>query len=62
MSKKISTSNYKPGLDIEFVKEKYHLKDVIKLASNENPCGPKFQQVGLKLKPFILTLRDLASH
>ena len=55
MSKKISTSNYKPGLDIEFVKEKYHLKDVIKLASNENPCGPS----EIAIKAFDKEIRSL---
>ena len=40
MINKISTNNYKPGLDIDFVKKKYNLKKVIKLASNENPLGP----------------------
>ncbi len=40
MINKTSTNNYKPGLDIDFVKRKYNLKKVIKLASNENPLGP----------------------
>ena len=40
MIDKISTNNYKPGLDIDYVKKKYKLKRVIKLASNENPIGP----------------------
>ena len=40
MQKKISSKNYKPGLDIDYVKKKYKLKSVIKLASNENPVGP----------------------
>ena len=40
MIDKISTNNYKPGLDIEYVKRKYKLNRVIKLASNENPIGP----------------------
>ena len=40
MINKVSTNNYKPGLDIEYVKKKYKLSKVIKLASNENPVGP----------------------
>ena len=40
MIDKISTNNYKPGLDIDYVKRKYKLNRVIKLASNENPIGP----------------------
>jgi histidinol-phosphate aminotransferase len=31
---------YSPGKPIEEVKREYHLNDVIKLASNENPYGP----------------------
>ena len=40
MINKVSTNNYKPGLDIDYVKKKYKLRRVIKLASNENPVGP----------------------
>ena len=40
MINKVSTNNYKPGLDIDYVKKKYKLRKVIKLASNENPVGP----------------------
>ncbi len=40
MIDKVSTNNYKPGLDIDYVKKKYKLSKVIKLASNENPVGP----------------------
>ena len=40
MQKKVSSNNYKPGLDIDYVKKKFRLKNVIKLASNENPVGP----------------------
>jgi len=32
--------DYVPGKSIDEIKEKYHLKHVIKLASNENPLGP----------------------
>ncbi len=31
---------YKPGKSVEYVKRKYGLKKVVKLASNENPYGP----------------------
>lgn len=31
---------YSPGMDIEEVKRTYGVQRVIKLASNENPCGP----------------------
>ncbi|OJT89657.1 hypothetical protein BM535_18935 [Clostridioides difficile] len=31
---------YVPGEPIEKVKEKYGVKEIIKLASNENPLGP----------------------
>jgi histidinol-phosphate aminotransferase len=31
---------YQPGRSIEEIKEAYGLRDVIKLASNENPRGP----------------------
>ena len=40
MIDKVSTNNYKPGLDIDYVKKKYKLSKVVKLASNENPVGP----------------------
>ena len=33
-------SPYKPGKRIEEVQKKYNLKNIIKLASNENPLGP----------------------
>lgn len=32
-------SNYEPGKDIEVIAKEYKLKEVIKLASNENPLG-----------------------
>jgi len=32
--------SYRPGLSIEQIKRQYGLKNVIKLASNENPLGP----------------------
>ena len=31
---------YKPGMHIETAKKKYGIKNIIKLASNENPLGP----------------------
>tara|TARA_B100000482_G_scaffold37586_1_gene23800 strand:- start:1585 stop:2700 length:1116 start_codon:yes stop_codon:yes gene_type:complete len=40
MVKKTSTSTYKPGESIANIQKKYNLKNVIKLASNENPSGP----------------------
>jgi len=40
MSTKTSIFSYKPGQSIDYVKTKYKLADVIKLASNENPYGP----------------------
>ena len=33
-------SPYKPGKTIESVKREYNIKEIIKLASNENPLGP----------------------
>ncbi|ENT7339701.1 aminotransferase class I/II-fold pyridoxal phosphate-dependent enzyme, partial [Campylobacter coli] len=32
-------SNYEPGKDIEVIAREYGVKEVIKLASNENPFG-----------------------
>lgn len=40
MSIKTTIHNYQPGKSIESVMVKYGLKNVIKLASNENPVGP----------------------
>ena len=40
MAKKTSTSTYQPGRNIEDIQKTYGLKNVIKLASNENPLGP----------------------
>lgn len=39
-------SNYEPGKDMEMIAKEYNLKEVIKLASNENPLGtaPKVVQ------------------
>lgn len=39
-------SGYVPGKHIDEVKEQYHLEEVIKLASNENPygCSPKSKE------------------
>jgi len=36
---------YSPGLDIDDVKKRYGVTEVIKLASNENPLGPPAQAV-----------------
>ncbi|TQR30631.1 histidinol-phosphate transaminase [Campylobacter sp. MIT 99-7217] len=40
-------SNYEPGKDIEVIAREYGVKEVIKLASNENPFGtsPKVQKI-----------------
>ena len=40
-------SNYEPGKDIEVIAKEYGVKEVIKLASNENPLGtaPSVQEV-----------------
>ena len=40
MVKKTSTSTYKPGESIDNIQKRFKLKNVIKLASNENPIGP----------------------
>jgi len=57
MTVKTSTSNYKPGMDIKYVQEKYGLKNVIKLASNENPCGPSKKAVKEALQAIKTTNR-----
>tara|TARA_B100001996_G_scaffold334500_1_gene284659 strand:+ start:1208 stop:2317 length:1110 start_codon:yes stop_codon:yes gene_type:complete len=57
MTTKISTSTYKPGMDIKYVQEKYRLKNVIKLASNENPCGPSKKAIKEALKIIKTTNR-----
>ena len=36
----MSIFTYRPGESIGFIKERYNIKNVIKLASNENPFGP----------------------
>ena len=40
MSNRNSSNTYQPGLSSQFVKNKYSVSKVIKLASNENPLGP----------------------
>ncbi|MAQ73451.1 MAG: histidinol-phosphate transaminase [Gammaproteobacteria bacterium] len=40
MSKKMSIFTYRPGKSISSVEKQYNIKNVIKLASNENPFGP----------------------
>tara|TARA_B100000959_G_scaffold52461_1_gene54545 strand:+ start:622 stop:1731 length:1110 start_codon:yes stop_codon:yes gene_type:complete len=57
MTAKTSTSNYKPGMDIKYVQEKYGLKNVIKLASNENPSGPSKKAIKEALKVIKTTNR-----
>jgi histidinol-phosphate aminotransferase len=36
----LSVSPYLPGKSISAIRKEYHLQEVIKLASNENPAGP----------------------
>ncbi len=51
----LNISPYIPGKPIEEVKREYGIKDIIKLASNENPLGPsKLALEGIKKK-----LKDL---
>jgi len=38
-------SPYKPGKTIESVQRKFNLKNIIKLASNENPIGPSSKSI-----------------
>ncbi len=45
-------SPYTAGMSIEEVKEKYNLKDVVKLASNENICGTSVKAVKSMKKEF----------
>ena len=45
---------YKPGKTIESVQEKYKIKKIIKLASNENPLGPSLKS----LESAITSLSD----
>ncbi|MBH44112.1 MAG: histidinol-phosphate transaminase [Gammaproteobacteria bacterium] len=52
MSNRTSIFSYKPGQSIEYVKSKYKIKNVIKLASNENPYGSS-KQVILNVKKVI---------
>ena len=42
-------SPYKPGKTIDFVKKKYNLDRIIKLASNENPLGPSLKSIDAAL-------------
>lgn len=59
---------YSPGLDIDDVKRRYGVKDVIKLASNENPLGPSpmavealrgsLEEIALYPDGACITLRD----
>ena len=56
MSKKMSNFTYRPGKSISSVEKQYNIKNVIKLASNENPFGPsskalKTVKKELKTKP-----------
>ena len=72
-----SINPYEPGKSIEEVMEKYNLKDIVKLASNENSLGPSpkvlevinnFKDVhlypdgdGLKLKSKISEIENINS-
>jgi len=47
-----SISEYEAGLDIDFVKQKYKVRRVIKLASNENPY-PLPYRILKKIKKFL---------
>ena len=42
-------SPYKPGKTIESVQDKYKIKKIIKLASNENPLGPSLKSLELAI-------------
>jgi len=42
----LNIKSYQPGKPIEEVKREFGLKDVIKMASNENPLGPSPKAVG----------------
>ena len=50
-------SPYKPGKRIEEVQAKYNLKNIIKLASNENPLGPSPMALDNVKKSLSLTNR-----
>ena len=50
-------SSYKPGKRIEDVQNKYNLKKIIKLASNENPLGPSARAIENVKKCLISTNR-----
>ena len=43
-------SPYKPGKTIESVQDKYKIKKIIKLASNENPLGPSLKSLEFAIK------------
>ena len=47
-------SPYKPGKTIEFVKDKYKIEKIVKLASNENPLGPSLKS----LDAAFISLKD----
>lgn len=51
--KKVSIFTYRPGKSIGSVQEKYKLKNVIKLASNENPFGPSAKALNIVKKRFL---------
>ncbi len=53
--KKVEINSYVPGLSIDEIKEKYGVKNIIKLASNENPYGasPVVQEVIKKYSSYV---------
>ena len=50
MRKKTTTSTYQPGQSIDSVMKKYGLRNVVKLASNENPYGPSPKSLAIAKK------------
>jgi len=50
MNKKMSIFTYRPGKSIGSVKKQYNIKNVIKLASNENPLGPSLKALKIVTK------------
>jgi len=53
MSIKTTIHNYQPGKSIESVMIKYGIKNVIKLASNENPIGPSVKAIDAAKKKIL---------
>ena len=53
----IKTSTYQPGQNIDDIQKKYRIKNVIKLASNENPSGPSTKAIKAGLEIFKIINR-----